>query len=121
MSQSYDDRSCVNAEIGSMALPVGVALCDIGVPQTMYKPNQDGVKNVYNQTPLALRDEKFYGNVMRASKKKPVVAGLVQVTSDQYGIDQTSCLNLGSEFVTLGAPPACAYGPMTFINVKPTK
>ena len=118
LPQTYDDQSCVN---GSIGLPHGMALCDISAPQTMFRPNQDGYDHVYNQTPLGMRDDKFYGNVMRASKKKPVVAGLAQVTSDQYGIDQTSCLNLGSEFTTLGAPPACAYGPMTVMNIKPSK
>jgi len=101
-----------------MPLPSGVALCGSETPKTMFRPSQDGVKNVYVQPPLAYHDSKFYGNVMLAKKQRPVVAGLAPVTSDQYGIDQTSCLNLGSEFITLGAPPACAYGPMTVMNIK---
>ena len=120
MSQSFDDSSCVNATVGNMTLPTGVALCEFKTPQTMFSPSQDGVKNVYVQSPLAYKDDKFYGNIMLAGKKqKPVVAGLAAVTSDTHGIDTTSCLNLGSEFVTLGNPPACAYGPMTVMNMKP--
>ena len=95
MSQSIDDTSCVNATVGNMTLPTGVALCASRTPQTMFSPNQDGVKNVYVQQPLAYNDEKFYGNVMLAGKKqRPIVAGLAAVTSDTHGIDMTSCLNL---------------------------
>ena len=121
MSQSFDDSSCVRVQPGEQTLPSGVAMCEMNTVQSFFKPNQDGVEDVYVQAPLAYQDEKFYGNVMLAKKRRPVIAGLAAVTSDQFGIDHSSCLNLGSEFQTLGNPPACAYGPQTVMNFNPNK